>query len=673
MRQLAWIFGLIGLIAANAQAQIQATPGPSLTPSTASATVLPGRDVPPGSAAHPLTKADVDSWLDGYLPYALHTGDIPGAVVTVVADGKILTARGFGYADLEKRTPVDPEKTLFRPGSVSKLFTWTAVMQQVEAGKLDLDTDVNRYLDFKIPPRAGGPVTLRQIMTHTGGFEETAKGIVYFDRKFDLPLETYLKRWIPARIFAAGTTPAYSNWATALAAYIVERVSGEKFENYLDRHVFLPLNMRHSTFHEPLPAALAGDMATGYPKPGKPSPGFEYVGPGPAGEGSSSGVDMARFMIFNLTGAVDGVSVLRPATLALMHNSPVAKVNPRSLISPLSRMELGFFETNLNGREIVGHLGDLEAFHTSLHLFLREGVGFYVSFNSPGKAGAAGTLRAALFQDFADRYFPNIAPPDSRVDAATAAAHVRAMAGTWWASRRAETSFLSSLYLLTQATVGVGTKGELVIPSIVGENGRPRDWIEIAPYVWRDRNGHDRLAAQVVDGKPVRWSYDFASPFEVFDRVPAGKSAAWLLPALGVALGVLLLTFLHWPITALVRRRYKASQGLVGAARRAHRATRLLAGLDVVLIVSWGVAVTVMTGSPDALAGGLDWLIFTLEIAGAIVFVGAVLASGWNLWLTMADGRPWTRKAWNLLVFVSTVLIVYVAMTFNLMTPSVHY
>ena len=76
---------------------------------------------------------------------------------------------------VEKRTPVDPERTLFRPGSVSKLFTWTAVMQQVEQGKIDLDKDVNTYLDFKIPDHDGKPVTMRQIMTHTAGFEETVK------------------------------------------------------------------------------------------------------------------------------------------------------------------------------------------------------------------------------------------------------------------------------------------------------------------------------------------------------------------------------------------------------------------------------------------------------------------------------------------------------------------
>ena len=184
-----------------------------------------------------------------------------------------------------------------------------------------------------------------------------------------------------------------------------------------------------------------------------------------------------------------------------MHDSALGAIDPMSLIAPLNRMELGFFETNVNGREVIGHLGDLEAFHTSLHLFMKDGVGFYVSFNSGGKAGASGTLRGALFHNFADRYFPDAGPQDGRVDAQTAVDHARAMSGNWQNSRRSQSSFFSTLGLIGQTKIDVGAKGELVVPTLVGPNGRPREWVEIAPYVWRDRNGHDRLGANVVDGQ----------------------------------------------------------------------------------------------------------------------------------------------------------------------------
>ena len=102
-----------------------------------------------------LSKTDVDAWLDGMMPYALAAGDIPGAVVVVVKDGQILTERGYGFADLKTQRKMEPGTTLIRPGSVTKTFTWTAVMQLVQSGKINLDQDINTYLDFKIPPAFG--------------------------------------------------------------------------------------------------------------------------------------------------------------------------------------------------------------------------------------------------------------------------------------------------------------------------------------------------------------------------------------------------------------------------------------------------------------------------------------------------------------------------------------
>src|SRR5882672_4656259 len=219
----------------------------------------------PQATAVTLTADDVNAWLDGYMPYALETGDIAGAVVAVVKDGAILTERGYGYSDKEKKTPVDPKTTLFRPGSVSKLVTWTAVMQQVEQGKIDLDADVNKYLDFKIPPLDGKPVTMRNIMQHTAGFEEAVKGIISEDPKSP-SYDALLKAWVPTRVFPVGSTPAYSNYAASLAGYIVQRVSGESFDDYLDQHIFAPLDMKYSTFRQPLPKELEPLMSKGYPQ-----------------------------------------------------------------------------------------------------------------------------------------------------------------------------------------------------------------------------------------------------------------------------------------------------------------------------------------------------------------------------------------------------------------------
>lgn len=665
--------GMLALIGTVAMAQQAIVPLP-LTPQPAGPDIAKGTPVVAvNPAGRTLSREDADAWLDGYMPFALHSGDLAGAVVVIVKDGQVLTARGYGYADIAKRKPVDPERTLFRPGSVSKLVTWTAVMQLVEQGRLDLDRDVNTYLDFKIPPRDGKPITLRQIMTHTAGFEEAAKDIISYDTKQVPTIETYLKRWTPHRIFAPGTTPAYSNWATTLAGYIVQRASAMPFDDYVERNIFAPLGMRNSTFRQPLPKALEAQMAVGYPRASVPAKPFEVVVPAPAGSLSSSGMDMARFMIAHLQdGALNGQRILRPETAQVMHQSPLDRVNPMSLIPPLNRMELGFFETNINGREVIAHLGDTENFHTSLHLFLKDNVGLYVSFNSAGKEGAAHNTRAALFEDFADRYFPT-SERDGRVPAKEAAEHARMMAGAWVSSRHSASNFLNLVTLLTQTEISVGPKGELVIPALKGTNGAPKQWDEIAPFVWRERGGHERLAAKVEDGKVVRWSFDLVSPFIVFDRVPAGRSAAWILPVLYLSLAVLLLTFLYWPVSWLTRRHYGSELTVTGQARRAYRATRIMAGLDLAVLIGWAAFVVALLGDTSALSSSSDIWLWLLQIAGAIVFVGAVGIAGWNAWLTWRDGRRWTRKLWSALVLLATIVVLYVAATFGLIAMTVNY
>ncbi|HEX4736877.1 MAG TPA: serine hydrolase [Allosphingosinicella sp.] len=663
---LAGILALFG-VALAAQKIVPLQPIPVNQKVSSGTPVAP----PPPAGGVQLTAGDVNSWLDGYMPGALRTADIPGAVVVVVKDGKILTARGFGYANVDKKTPVDPDRTLFRPGSVSKLVTWTAVMQLVEQHKLDLDRDVNAYLDFKIPPYEGKPITLRQIMTHTAGFEEVVKGLLLYDAKKHVSLESYLKRWTPTRIFAPGTTQAYSNWATSLAGYMVQRVSGEDFDSYLDHHIFGPLGMKNSTFRQPLPANLAAQMSGGYVA-GKDK-GYEFVEPAPAGSLSSTGTDMARFMIAHLQdGQLDGQRILQPATAQMMHNSPLGPVNPMTLLPPLNRMELGFFETNINGREVIGHLGDTNAFHTSFHMYMKENAGLYLSFNSPGKAGAVQGLRTGVFEDFSDRYFPNIAPPDGRVDAKTAAQHAQMMAGHWIVSRRIDTSFLASFsWLLGQEKVGVGPKGELIIPSLVNAGGRPRQWVEIAPFVWRDKEGHDLVAAKVVNGQVVRWSFDLAAPFEVYDRVPLGLNTAWILPALYLSIAILLLTFLSWPVGWLARRRYKAQSDLEGRALLAQRASRIAAGLVILLLLGWAIGTVVLLS--DVTGNGGDGFFWLMQILSLVVFVAAVPVTAWTVWQTWRDKRRWTRKLWSILVFLAALMVLYFAARFNLFAMTVHY
>jgi CubicO group peptidase (beta-lactamase class C family) len=613
----------------------------------------------------PLTADDLNAWLDGYMPYALHTGDIAGAVVAVVKDGQVLTARGFGYSDVANRTPVDPKLTLFRPGSVSKLFTWTAVMQLVEQGKIDLDADVNQYLDFKIPAREGKPVTMRNLMQHTAGFEEQAKGIMSDDPKSP-SYEALLKQWVPERVFAPGTTPAYSNYGASLAGYIVQRLSGESFDDYIDKHIFAPLDMKYSSFRQPLPANLAPLMSKGYTLASDPPKPFEIVGPAPAGSLASPGEDMAHFMIAHLqNGEYHGSRILRAETAEMMHNSPL------TLLPPLNRMELGFFETNVNGREVIAHLGDTGVFHTSLHLFLKEGVGFYVSFNSTGKAGAAGGLRGALFTDFADRYFP-VAEKSGSIDEKTAATHAAMLKGNWNNSRGSQSSFLALLGLVGQSKVSVGSKGELVL-EFKGLNGKPRHWTEVAPFLWIDPDSHERLAAKVVDGQVVRFSIDEISPFMVFDRVPWYTNSAWLLPLLYVSLAALLLTALFWPITAIVRRSYGAKLALGPDELRAYRLSKVGAILSLAGLGVWVLTLSLMFKDFNNLSAKFDSNVRFTQAFGIIAFVVGFALALWNLWMVWSGKRRWPAKVWSIVLTISAFVLLWVAFAFNLFSFGLYY
>ena len=246
-------------------------------------------------AAHgPTTVEEMEAFVDGFMNSQMKAGPVAGAAVVVVKDGQVFFQKGYGYEDAQKRVPVDPAQTLFRPGSVSKLFTWTSVMQLVEQGKLDLDADVNTYLkDFKVASTFPQPVKLRNIMTHTAGFEDGAVGYLFAGKVEDLlPLGKWVAAHEPTRVrppttdFSDGTGASYSNWATALAGHIVEVVSGQSFDDYVAQHIFQPLGMERSTFGEPLPESLAPRMSGGYTFEAGAfkSHGFEFIhAAGPAG------------------------------------------------------------------------------------------------------------------------------------------------------------------------------------------------------------------------------------------------------------------------------------------------------------------------------------------------------------------------------------------------------
>ena len=342
---------------------------------------------------------ELEIFMDGAMEALLEAHDVAGGTVSVVMDGEIFLAKGYGIANAEERTAVDAGASMFRIASISKLFAWTAVMQLWEQGRLDLDEDVNTYLDFEIPATFPEPITLTHLLTHTAGFEERLRGLFAVGEEDMAPLAEIMAQNIPARVWPPGEVSAYSNYGAGLAGYIVERVAGLPFEEYVERNIYEPLDMEHSTFRQPVPPDLEADLTAGHTF----FDGIHHVqdfewDPGVAdGAMSTSAEDMARFMIAHLQlGRFGDERILEEATARKMH-SRLFVLDPR-----IPAMAHGFYEVEANGRRAIAHGGDLAYHHSDLVLLVEEGVGIFVSFNSDTGSDA----RDEIVTLFLDRYYP---------------------------------------------------------------------------------------------------------------------------------------------------------------------------------------------------------------------------------------------------------------------------
>ena len=385
----------------------------------------------------------------------------------------------------------------------------------------------------------------------------------------------------------------------------------------------------------------------------------------PAGSVSAPATDMAHFMIAHLqNGAFDSSRILHEATAKEMHTTA------STVIPPLNRMLLGFYENNINGHSVISHGGDTSWFHSWLNLFIDDGVGLYVSLNSAGKDGASGPIRDALFREFADRYFPGQSP-QGEVDAETSRRDAQLMTGRYSFSRRSHTSFLSLANLLDQTKVTAKPDGTIAVPDLKKLADEPKKWREIAPFVWRDADG-DRLAAKVENGRVTRFGVD-EYPFTLLEPVPWWWSAAWLVPLWIVSLVGLGLTLLAWPISALIRRYYSAPYSLAGRDAKAHRAVRLGALFTVVAVLVWLVFFQLMEKDFDWIRPSMDVLIIALRLLTLIIFVVGAAVALWNTFVVLRSQRRWLAKVWSVLLAIFCLCALYVGVVFHLVGYTANY
>lgn len=644
------------LLAATTTAQVR-PPVPPVAPApVASAAPTPVDPVP---AVPALTATDVSAWLDGFFPAALKQGKIAGAQVVIVKDGQVIAKKGYGYADVAAKTAMDPDRHLMRIGSTSKLFTWIAVMQQVEAGKIDLDADINRYLDFKIEPN-GRAITMNDLMNHRGGFEEGLKDVLDDDPARFKTTERYLKDNRRPQLFPAGTVPGYSNYGAALAGYVVERVSGEPFAAYVDRHILQPLQMRQSTFVQPLPAQFTANMSKGYRLSTEPPAKFELVATAPAGSVSATGADMANFMLALLQqGRLGTGQILQPATFDRMLTPTIT---PKPGFDAIAH---GFFRGSLNGRPFIGHGGDTIVFHTDLAVLPEQQTGIFVSFNSRGTDDAVYGARSRLLELFMDRYFPEPAVTDLPAIAG-AADHAAAIAGRYESSRRVETGFISLFYLLQQEQVVANPDGSISLASIEDKKFR-----EVAPGLWREIGGTQQLSVTDIGGR--RAIVDSLNPVSLLQAVPLSRNSMLNLTVAGVSALVLLLTALLWPVAAWLRRKDKTTPATVGRLRLTRRLTRFAALGDLLYLGGWyAILSPILQTKIEVYNSGLDGLIRVMQVAALVPLVGAVIGL-WNVVTLFRAGADWGAKLRGVLVALALLGIVWIAWMGGLIGWSLSY
>ena len=596
--------------------------------STAARTMDMGQAIT--QSARPIDPQELAAFLESVLADAMAEQHVPGAVVVVVQDGRLLLTKGFGYPDLAGQVPVDPERTVFRVGSVSKLFTWTAVMQLLGQGKLSLDTDVNQYLDFAIPASFREPLTLRHLLSHTPGFEFKGTNLWRLQADQMVPLGEWVKDNLPARVFPPGEIAVYSNYGTALAGYIVERVSGLPFDEYVERNIFAPLGMAHSSFRQPLPANLAADMATGYVYTDAYLEGsFEFQLPYPVGALSATATDMARFMIAPLqNGELDGRHILQEQTARQMH-SQLYTPDPR-----LESMAYGFFESTVHGQRMLSHGGDTTLFHSGLYLLPGQNVGLFISTNGMRGRDVVDAVREA----FLGRYYPTAKPPAPQ-SAAGFAERIAPYLGAYTQAQSNFTTYEKIYRVFSPILASLDSDGVLV----VSQPGRVWRFAEVEPGLLQDLQAPDN-----------RWVYRTGSggrlfllssePFPLFRTPWYGTGPLHLLLFVSGTL-LFLGALIAWPIGFFAGRRKRAagSPPIPRPARLARWAAALFGLLWLVVLL--GIASIFMDILP---VFGVPRIIFEsvprLNVLLALSYGLAGLALAILIFAVLA----WARSYWRL-------------------------
>jgi len=609
-------------------------------------------------AGQPIDPVQLEAFVDGWVADALAREHVAGATVSVVQNGQVALKKGYGFADLSPRRAVDPDKTLFRIGSISKTFTWILLMKEVEAGRIRLDRPINLYLPEKVRlPSQARDVTVASLLNHTSGFEDRALGQLFEnDPRRIRPLDLYLRQERPSRERRNGAISSYSNYGAALAGAAVAFVGRKTFERRVEDEIAGPLGMTSTTFREPrperrgLPAAmperLRDDVAIGY---GWRDSGFvpddyEYIGQiAPAGSASSTAGDMSRYMLMLLNdGSWNGATVFGPRT-ARAFRSPM-RMTPEGI----NGWAHGFMTFDLpGGYRGFGHLGDTLAFHSAMLLIPELNLGVFISANGEAGGKVAALLPSALVRQF-------YAPPGifPRAGSSDLAAAADVFAGDYLSTRRAYGGLEGFVGLMAGGSSVTVTPGGRLLTSRMGET---RAWVPEGPVSegrFISTTGDRRLAFHMVDGAAVSFREDTNA--ETLQRTPFTQRRA----TLATLAGLTALTSVITLIGLMLRSRRELRQNQIQA--RAALIQNIQAGLWLAafgLFGAWAAGVSNLAGIMYGWPGPLIVTASTCALVAAVLSLLTIAAVP-AIWQGGRRVDSWsaTRK-----VFFTMTVLIYTA------------
>lgn len=587
--------------------------------------------------------AALEAWTDGTVEALLEANHTAGGVVAIVRNGEVVLAKGYGYADVAERVLVNPDTTLFRIASVSKLFVWTSVMQMIEQGKLDLNADVNLYLDnVRVPKRNDQAVTMKHLLTHTPGFEDQVVGLFSHDPADMRPLEEILIAEMPARVREAGKFASYSNHGTGLAMHVVERIYGAPWEQYIQTQILDPLGMKNTVLAQPLPEGFAPQMSKGYAWRANrlEEEQFELCPLGPVGGISTTARDMATLMLAFLNyGEYNGARILESETAQTMQSTL------HTMAPDTNGQAYGMLDMSRRGVRIVGHDGDTIWFHSSFALFPDHNTGVFVSFNTD--TGAA--CRSQFVDAFARRYF-NPALPDKLTPPEGFGARVAKYTGSFRVNRFSHRTLAKLAYAMNPVTVSDDGNGALLL-NVTGK----KRWIEVGPHTFQDEVGDSRIVfIQDEDGTFNHFVFADVGIVAYERNSTFGEPGIHLMAFSGTVV-LCLLGIICWPVARILRWKHDV---IVSRGDLISVPARVLGWITCVLVLVFLVLFIGAVADPIQVAFGMPPSfipLLSMPLIIALLTLGMILATV-RQWAA-GNGTIPARLAYTLLTMALSVFV----------------